>query len=90
MLHIRLSEHVANIRRGFPKHSLSKHYALKHDCNPEGTSFLGIDKFCGHSRGSHMDREVSRLEKKWIYQVQTYAPFGMNIEWDINAFINNR
>lgn len=36
-----------------------------------------------------MVREVSRLETKWIYLAQTYAPFGMNIEWDMNAFINN-
>lgn len=51
--------------------------------------FLGIDTFCGHWRGSHMVREVSHLETKCIYQAQTYAPFDMNIEWDINAFINN-
>lgn len=89
MLHIKLSEHVSNIKMGFPKHSLSKHYALKHDCNPEGTTFLGIDIFSGHSRASNMVRDVSHLEARWIYQAQTYTPFGMNIEWDINYFINN-
>lgn len=91
ILHVRLGEHVANIKHGFSKHSLSKHYALKHDCNPEGTTFLGINKFCGHKRGSdsNMVREVSRLETRWIYQAQTYTPFSMNIEWAVNAFINN-
>lgn len=89
MLHVRLSKHVANIRHVFPKYSRSKHYALKHDCSLEGMIFLVIDTFSGHWWGSNLVREVSDLETKWIYQAQTYTPFGMNIEWDVNAFINN-
>lgn len=89
MLQTRLAKHATNIKKGFPKHSLFKHYALWHGCNPEGTTFLGIDTFTGHWSGSNAVGEISRLETRWIYQAQTYALFGMNIEWDINSFINN-
>lgn len=41
-------EHIANIKEGFPKHSLSKQYALRHNQNPKGTTFLGIDRFTSH------------------------------------------
>lgn len=61
---IAITNIYTHIKRGFTKHSLSKHFALKHDRNPEGTLFLGIDKFCGHCRDSHMVRELYRLETK--------------------------
>lgn len=31
---------------------------------------------------------MSRLETFWIYELQSHSPLGLNIEWDINAFIN--
>lgn len=65
---MRLSELVANIRKEFAKHSLSKNYDLCHNRDPKGTVFLGIDRFTGNWSGSNKVREVSRLETKWIYQ----------------------
>ena len=88
-LHVRLQEHVANILKAFPKHSVSRHYDECHGNDPKGTVFLGIDKFSGSWRGSNRTRGVSQLETSWIYRLKTYAPHGLNIDWDINSFINN-
>lgn len=89
MLHVRLKEHVTNIINGFPKHSVSRHYDQCHAKDPKGTVFIGIDKYTGCWRGSNMTRGVSRLEGSWIYNARTYTPFGLNIDWDVNAFISN-
>ena len=51
--------------------------------------FLGIDKFRPHWRGSSLVREISKLEMAWIHKIKCYTPFGLNIEVDVNAFINN-
>lgn len=47
-LQVRLNEHVAYIRRGFPGHYLSRHYAKCHYRNPEGTLFMAIDRYLTH------------------------------------------
>lgn len=55
---------------------------------PKGSQFLIIDKYIPPWRGGAMTRGVSCLETYWIHQLQTYSPFGLNIEWDINDFIS--
>ena len=71
------------------EHSVSSHYDQHHERNPEGTLFIGIDKFEPHWRGSSLVRELSRMEMAWIYRVRTYSPYGLNIDTDVNAFIDN-
>lgn len=88
-LHVRLSEHVANIKRGFTKHNLSRHYAKYHNKKLQGTLFLAIDRVRPHWRGTNMVRSISRLETRWIFNMLSSRPQGLNVEWDINCFINN-
>ena len=88
-LHVRLNEHIANIRNGFEEHSVSKHYLLVHNCNPKDTVFLGIDKFTAHWRGSDLVRSISRSEMAWIHKIKCYTPYGLNIEVDVNCFLDN-
>lgn len=85
----RLSEHVVNNKKGFINHSVSKNYSLYHNKNPSGTLFLGIGRFTSNWRGSNLIEVISKLETWWIYTAKTYVPFGMNVEWEVNAFINN-
>lgn len=89
MLITRLKEQMANICKGFPGHSLSSHYAQCHNRDPHGTVFIGIEQFQANWRGSHMAREISKLETRWIYRARTFTPYGLNVEWDVNAFIAN-
>ena len=86
---IRVNEHITNILAGFQNHSVSNHYRLKHNKDPSNTLFLGIDKFKPHWRGSNLVREISQMEMGWIHRLKTYTPHGLNIETDVNAFINN-
>ena len=84
----RVGEHVAKIKAGSTKHTVPRHYLQEHNKKLEGTSFLIIDKFVPHWRGEPSTRGVSKLEVYWIYLLRSYAPFGLNVEWDVNAFIN--
>ena len=88
-LQVRLNEHINNIRNGYTKHSVSKHYLLKHKKDPTNTLFLGIDKYDRQWRGSDLVRSISKLEMSWIHKVKCYTPFGLNIDVDVNCFIDN-
>lgn len=88
-LSVRLGEHITNIKQGFDKHSVSRHYDEVHNRDPSGTTFIGIEKYVPHWRGSNGKRTISRSETNWIFRLGSHAPNGLNIEWDINCFINN-
>lgn len=88
-LQVRLNEHITNIKSGFTNHSVSKHYLLVHNKDPSNTLFLGIDRFSPNWRGSSLVREISKLKMSWIYKAKTYVPYGLNIDVDVNAFIDN-
>lgn len=87
-INVRIKVHVANIKKGFPKHSLSKHLEC-HVINPDGTTFIAINRFMPHWRGNFVRHEISRIETGWIYELKCYVPFSLNIDWDVNGFIDN-
>lgn len=84
----RVGEHITSIKKGRTNHSVPRHYLEFHNQNPAGTSFQVINKFFPHWRGESNLRGVSKLETFWIYQLKSYKPFGLNVDWDLNAFIN--
>ena len=85
---VRVGEHVTKIIGGSTKHTVPRHYRECHARNPKGSQFLIIDKYVAPWRGGAKTRGVSRLEAYWIYELRTYVPYGLNVDWDINAFIN--
>lgn len=88
-MNVRVNEHITNIKKCFLKHSVSRHYLECHNKNPAGTTFIAIDRVNPDWRGSVNKREISRLETRWIYDLKCYTPFGLNVDWDVNCFINN-
>lgn len=88
-LAVRLGEHVNNIKKRFRKHSLSNNFRISHNRDPTLLTFCGIDKIDNHWRSIDMHKAVSRNETRWIYELCTMSPQGMNIYIDINCFITN-
>lgn len=84
----RVTEHITKIKSGSIKHTVQRHYRQFHNRDPRGTEFLITDRFIAPWRGGASTRGVSRLETFWIYELQSHSPLGMNVEWDINAFID--
>lgn len=85
---VRVAEHIALIKSGDTKHTVPRHYKLHHNRVIKGTQFVVIDRYVPPWRGGAMTRGVSRLETFWIHELRTHFPLGMNVELDINAFIN--
>ena len=48
-----------------------------------------IDKIEQNWRNLNMRREVSRNETEWIFKMDTLKPKGMNIELDVNCFLED-
>lgn len=57
--------------------------------DPTGTSFVEIDRYMPLWRGGPTIRGISQMEMRWIYEFKSCTPFGINVDWDINAFIKN-
>ena len=89
-LHVRVGEHISNIRRGIRNHSVSKHFRECHHRDPKDLKFWGIEKVSKHWRGGHYIRQLSRRESFWIYETKVTSPAGLNVEFDLNCFISNR
>lgn len=60
-----------NIKKGFPGHSLSKHYVLQHNKDPSNLKVIGIDRYEPHWRGGNGIRGVSHPETKKIFDLCT-------------------
>lgn len=88
MFSTRVGEHIALIKGRDSKHSVPRQYKEFHNSYLKGSQFIAIDKYVPPWRGGARTRGVSRLETFWINELQFHSPFGMNVEWDINAFIN--
>ena len=89
LLRIRISEHLANIKKGFEEHSVSMHFKKVHNQDPTLAQFCGIDVVYPSWRGSHRVRDLSQRETHWIFLLKCLFPRGLNIEVDLNCFINN-
>ena len=89
LLRVRIAEHLANIKKGFEHHSVSMHFKKKHRQDPSLAQFCGIDSVYSAWRGSNRVRDLSQRETQWIYLLKCLHPRGLNIEVDLNCFINN-
>ena len=88
-LSIRLGEHIRNIKKGFKYHSVSMHFREKHNRDPTKLKIYAIDKIEKNWRNSNLKREISKNETYWIFKLDSSKPKGMNIELDVNCFLEN-
>ena len=89
-LHMRVDEHVRNIKKGFINHNVSRHFKLVHPKHPKSLQFWGIERVTNHWRGGNLIRQLSKRESYWIHETEVLAPGGLNIDFDINCFITDR
>lgn len=52
-------------------------------------NFYAIDKIKGHWRGENKRIKVSQNETKWILNLYTLQPAGLNIDLDLNCILTN-
>ena len=88
-LRVRTRESIQNIRNGFPKHDLSRHFEEKHHKDPSCLTFYGVDIIKDHWRGGNKKIQVSQNETRWIHRLGSLAPRGLNLDIHLNCFISN-
>ena len=88
-LSVRMGEHIRNIKKGFIHHSVSLHFRQKHNRDPSKLKIYAIDKIEQNWRNLNMRREISRNETEWIFKMDTLKPKGMNVELDVNCFLED-
>lgn len=88
-LSVRIGEHVRNIKKGYKYCSVSKHFRDIHKRDPQHLKFYAIDKIEQNWRNLNMRREVSKNETYWIFKLNTLRLLGLNVELDVNCFIDD-
>lgn len=88
-LKTRIREHIYNIKKCVGTHSVPVHFSQAHGSDPSGLWFSGIQTFKPNWRGSNKVRDISKLESSWIFRMDTLSPKGLNIEFDLNCFIDD-
>lgn len=56
-LKVRIQEHVQNIKSGFPKHNVSRHFVQVHNKDPIHLQFWGIGKLKKGMEGKPHDQD---------------------------------
>lgn len=87
-LRVWIREHITNIQKGFPKHSLPRHFDEVYHRDPSGLVFYGVDIIKDHWRRSNKKILVSQNETRWIHRLGSSAPGGLNLDIDLNCFIS--
>lgn len=89
-LHVRLGEHVNNIKKGLKTHNVSKHFKLVHGQNPRGLSFWGIERVNKHWRGGATPY-VNLVAGNPIGFTRPRFSLrgGLNVDFDVNCFISS-
>lgn len=82
----RISEHRSCIRRGDPTSPIAKHF-LTSGHQIWQLRFTGIELIKQPPSGISMERFTLQRELKWIYELDTRAPRGLNEDWDLSPFL---
>lgn len=86
---IRVGEHIRNIKNGIITHSVSDHFSKFHNKDPTKPWYSIIEVVRVNWRGGNPERLLSQREMRWTHTLSTFAPLGLNIEMDLNCFLEN-
>lgn len=86
---VSIGKHLANIHKRFKGHSLSKHYYLYHNRNPSSLQLIGIEKYSPPWRKSNLWITILRRKTCSKFDLRTFSPWGLNVDWKMNCYINN-
>lgn len=77
-LKVRILEHQRAIAKKDASYPLARHYAEKHASNRNEISFFGLDSVDECIRGGDRVKRLRRLESRYIIDLQTKNPKGLN------------
>ncbi|XP_056378779.1 uncharacterized protein LOC130274454 [Hyla sarda] len=73
----RVLEHIGDIRNKRDT-ALARHVNEIHGGDTKGMTFFGIEKMNPSSRGGDLDKLLLQREARWIFNLETVTPKGLN------------
>lgn len=71
-------DHVYAGKIGYFKSLIGRHIALDHNYKFEGFKFLPLQRIYQDSRGGDWDQKILQKESRWIFQLRSNLPPGLN------------
>lgn len=75
-LRVCINQHRSNCNRGYSKHSVSRHAAIRHTNSFETFTVSVIEQI--QENGTDRFGRLQQREMFWIYKFNTITPFGLN------------
>lgn len=84
-LKTRIRRHLSDIRNTSAVNisGASRHFKLAHDGDLTGFTFSGIERVFPNPRGGDLKKKILHREAKWIFDLNTRSPAGLNLRSDI-------
>lgn len=85
-LKTRISEHRSNIRNHDTRSPVAVHFTQASH-NVSSLRYIGIELVKQPARGGDINSLILRREAFWIYTLDTLAPKGLNVDFDLRPFL---
>ena len=82
----RIAEHRSAIRRQDMSSPIAAHF-IEAGHSISSLRYTGIEHVSLSRRGGDLERQLLRREAYWMYFLNTRAPFGLNIDYDLRPFL---
>ncbi|CAJ0963544.1 unnamed protein product [Ranitomeya imitator] len=89
----RIQKHMSTIhlaavdqRKGKPLTPVAAHFLAVHGCSTSKTSVVGLQKVLYGGRGGNPHKLLLRIESRWIFNLRSVAPQGLNEELLFTGF----
>ncbi len=85
-LKTRINEHKSAIRNKDQKSPIARHYSMcKHEVS--AMRFMGIEVVKPPPRGGDRETLILQKERRWIFELDTLFPKGLNEENDLCCYL---
>lgn len=65
-----------------------RHFKMEHGGDLASFSFMGIDKIYLGPRGGDKHKLLLSRETRWIFELESRVPLGLNNRWDVSLCTN--
>lgn len=67
--------------------TVAEHFLDVHKGKTIGLTIVGLERICGNGRGGDITPQLLRKEARWIYEINTLVPWGLNADWTFTGFL---
>lgn len=85
--YVRILQHLRAIVNSDPAYPVARHFKVEHANNLNCLQYYVIDSVPPNKRGGNREKQLRRLESKYIIELDTKYPNGLNTGEDMHNFL---